>query len=296
MNGRGSARWSAESRGTDDVPEVSNPEPERRNVKSRTGAAGAIVDFFDQRAADYDREYADETPAGYALRVRRRKVLELFDQPGGDVLDVGCGPGVMAQEILNRNCRFLGVDPSANMIAIGRSRFGESDRIRFLQGDAGRLEFADNAFDAVLCMGVIDSVPDGPQAIREMMRVLKPGGTLILTFTNLLSPYAWWKNYVFYPVIERWHRIRGGLGDPTIRPGRVRSGKLRALYSRTRAARLVHRAGAEVSNLVPYYFNPFISPLDELAPRLALRVTRRLEEWGRPEWLAAGWILKARKP
>jgi ubiquinone/menaquinone biosynthesis C-methylase UbiE len=268
---------------------------ESLNVQPRTGAAGAIVEFFDQRAADYDREYAEETPAGYALRVRRRKVLELFDRSGGDVLDVGCGPGVMTEELLNRGCRFWGVDPSANMIAIGRTRFGESDRVHFLQGDAEGLEFADDTFDAVFCMGVIDSVPDGPKAIQEMVRVLKPGGTLILTFTNLLNPYAWWKNYVFYPAVETWHRLRGAVGDPTIRPGRVRSGNLRALYSRGRAERLVQLAGGQVLHVAPCYFNLFISPLDELVPRVALRVTRRIEERGAPEWLAAGLILKARK-
>ena len=264
-------------------------------AKRRAGAAGAIVDFFDQRAAEYDREYAEQSPAGYALRVRRRKVLELFDQPGGTVLDVGCGPAVMAAEILERGCRFHGVDPSGKMIDIGRSRFGGDDRVTLRQGDAGRLDFPDHSFDSVLCMGVIDSVPDGPGAIREMVRVLKPGGTLILTFTNLLNPYAWWKNYVFYPAVEAWHRLRTAAGDPTINRGRVRSGNLRALYSRRRGERLVTAAGARVLEVVPYYFNPFISPLDEIAPRLALRATARLEERGGPEWLAAGLILKARK-
>jgi ubiquinone/menaquinone biosynthesis C-methylase UbiE len=261
------------------------------------GSADPIVEFFDRRAADYDREYAEDTPGGYALRVRRKKVLGLFDQPDGRVLDVGCGPGVMTQEMLNRGCSFWGVDPSSKMIEIARSRFRENEQTRFLQGEASRLQFAENVFDAVLCMGVIDSVPDVRLAIREMVRVLKPGGTLILTVANLLSPYAWWKNYAFHPTVAAWHRLRVRLGDPTMTPERIRSGGQRALYTSGEAHALVESSGATVLRTVPYCFNVFISPLDELMPRAALRVTRRLEEgkWAPPDWIAAGLILKARK-
>lgn len=65
-----------------------------------------VVRFFDSRARNYNREYEDETPAGYALRIRREKVMSLFDQRGGRVLDVGCGPGIMAAETIQRGCEF----------------------------------------------------------------------------------------------------------------------------------------------------------------------------------------------
>jgi ubiquinone/menaquinone biosynthesis C-methylase UbiE len=275
----------------------SDPDEAMRNPGSGPVMQEAIVEFFDRRAADYDREYAAETPGGYALRVRRRKVLGLFDQPGGNVLDVGCGPGVMVEEILGRGCRFWGVDPSAAMIAIGRDRFAEGDRLRFVQGDAQRLEFADDFFDAVLCMGVIDSVPDGEAAIREMVRVLKPGGTLIVTFANSWSPYGWWKNYVFYPAVETWQSLRARLTASGSSPGRIRRGDFKRLYSRAEAERLIRMAGARSTRVVPYYFNVFLSPLDEIFPRAALMMMRKLEngEWARPEWIATAWIVKAKK-
>jgi len=259
-----------------------------------TGAADAIVEFFNRRAVDYDQEYAAETTAGFALRVRRQKVLALFDRPGGDVLDVGCGPGVMAGEMAARGCRFWGVDPSASMLAIAESRHAGSKGIHFVKGDAGHLDFPDGSFDAVLCTGVIDSVPDAGAAVAEMLRVLKPGGTLVFTVTNLLGPYAWWKNYVFYPLIEMWHRLLPGRRTAGHTAQRRRSGGLRTLFTRHGAQRLVQPAG-EVVSIVPYSFNLFISPLDEIFPRTALRVMERMERRGHPEWLAAGWILQARK-
>jgi ubiquinone/menaquinone biosynthesis C-methylase UbiE len=256
-----------------------------------------IVEFFNRRAAAYDQEYQDETPGGYALRIRRRKVMDLFDQPASRVLDVGCGPGVMAEEILNRGCGFWGVDPSAKMIEIARSRFPEGDRVHFTLGDALRLDQPSGFFDAVLCMGVIDSLKDPRRGIREMLRVLRPGGTLILTVTNLQSPYAWWKNYVFYPAVTVWHRLRAGIGSRGLKPGRIRSGKTRALFSRRAACEVLNSEGAQVVDTVGYYYNLFISPLDELMPGVALTITKRLEEgrFAKPDWAAAGFIFKARK-
>ncbi|HYM25543.1 MAG TPA: class I SAM-dependent methyltransferase, partial [Vicinamibacterales bacterium] len=154
-----------------------------------TRSAARIVDFFDRRAVDYNHAYGHETTAGYALRVRRKKVLELFDRPGGVVLDVGCGPGIMAEEMLARGCQFYGIDPAETMISIAQERYGGS--ARFLLGDAARLPFANGFFDAVICTGVVDSLVDGSQAVGEMVRVLKPDGTFIISFANLTSPYAW---------------------------------------------------------------------------------------------------------
>jgi ubiquinone/menaquinone biosynthesis C-methylase UbiE len=258
-------------------------------------APASVVDFFNRRAHDYDREYTHQTPGGFALRVRREKVFSLFDQPGGKVLDVGCGPGVMAKGLIDRGCEFWGADPSLKMIEIGRSRFANDDRIHFVAEGTARLSFPDNSFDAVLCIGVIDALDSGGDAVREMIRVLKPEGTLILTFTSLLSPYAWWKNYVLYPAAARWHSFRAKLGDRRMEPRRMRHGKVRKLYTRAEAFRLLSDRGACVEAVTGYYYNLFLSPLDEMMPRVALRATERLESAGWPEWIAAGFIVRARK-
>jgi ubiquinone/menaquinone biosynthesis C-methylase UbiE len=253
--------------------------------------------FFDERAFAYDREYNQQTAGGYALRIRREKVLRLFDQPGGKVLDVGCGPGIMAQAMINRDCAFWGVDPSQNMLEICRRRFGREKRMQFLRGDATQLAFPDAFFDAVLCMGVIDAVRDRRQAVREMLRVLKPGGTLLITFTNIVSPYSWWKKYVFYPAVAGYHSLRRGSGLGRLQWTLPPDPKERALYNKAEARDFLQSEGAEVVQILGYYFNIFLSPLDEIFKSPALWVTRKLEEghWPRPEWIASGWIIKAKK-
>jgi ubiquinone/menaquinone biosynthesis C-methylase UbiE len=255
-----------------------------------------VVEFFNKRAPDYDREYAGQTPGGFALRVRREKVMDLFDQPNGRVLDVGCGPGVMVEPILGRGCTFSGVDPSTQMIEIARGRFPEGPRVNFQCAGALQLPFADGHFDAVLCMGVIDALQDRPAAMREMLRVLKPNGTLIITFANLHSPYAWWKGYLFYPMVEVWHGVLARLRGSAL-AGRRAAGKTRTLYSVGKAGQALVSQGAAILQTVGYYYNPLLSPLDEMMPSLAFAATKKLEERanGKPNWLAAGFIVKAKK-
>jgi SAM-dependent methyltransferase len=159
------------------------------------------------------------------------------------------------------------------------------------------LEFPDDLFDAVLCMGVIDALRDRRKAVCEMLRVLKPGGTLIVSFTNLSSPYSWWKLYVFYPAVSAWHRIRSATVRSSRGPGLWSHMKSRALFTEDAAHQLLRSEGATIIESVGYHYNVLLSPLDEICPRGALWLTQKLEQvrWELFRWLAAGWIVKARK-
>jgi ubiquinone/menaquinone biosynthesis C-methylase UbiE len=260
-------------------------------------ATDPTVAFFNRTADRYDSQYSARTAGGFALRIRREKVLDLFDQAGGKVLDVGCGPAVMTESFLNLGCSFWGVDPTPRMIDIARSRFTEDDRVHFVQCDAAQLDFSDGFFDAAVCMGVIDALQERRRAVREMLRVLKPGGTLIITFSNLLSPYAWWKLYVFYPVVSIWHRLRDGKKGVPPESSLGGEAKRRAMFTERAAHELLQSEGATVVDSIGYYCNIFLSPLDEIFPSLALSVTQKLEEscCSKWQWLPAGWIVKVRK-
>src|SRR6266403_1628150 len=158
------------------------------NTLSPGSESAAGRGFLGEKADEYAQAYAEETPGGFALRVRRQRVLELFDKAGGTVLDVGCGPAEMVQSLLSLGCKFWGVDPSPRMIEICRTRFGAIENVNFVVGEAGQLNYPDEFFDAVLCMGVIDGLKNLDQALAEIIRVAKPGGTVIMTFAKRLSP------------------------------------------------------------------------------------------------------------
>jgi len=251
------------------------------------------VSYFDSIADRYFDLYRADSPGGYALRERKARVLELMRGVKGRVLDVGCGPGVMVEDVLRLGCDFWGVDGSPQMIDQCRRRFRSSDRAHFAVGDARRLLFRDGFFDAVVCVGAIDRIPDYRTALQEMMRVLRPGGTLVVSFPNLLSPYAAWKNFAFYPAVA----VLRPLYYTTARRSRPASlpFAFAKLYTRRAATRLLASLGADVQQLAYFHFNPFLPPLDELFPALALRLIRRLERLraGGLRWLGIGFVARA---
>ena len=256
-----------------------------------------VAEFFDNTADRFHRQYYKETAGGYNLRVRRKKVLELFDQPGGKVVDVGCGPAEMMEELRKRGCSFWGVDPSARMLEIARTRVREDDFVHLIQGSATRLAFPDNFFDAALCMGVIDAVREPRKAVREMLRVLRLGGSLIISFTNRRSPYAWWRSSVFYPLVSKWHSFRDGRQNAKRKSALGPHMKQRVLFRENEANELLLSEGASLVESVPYYYNVFLSPLDEIWPGAAISVARQFDEghWRGPRWLAMGYLVKAKK-
>lgn len=264
-----------------------------RDERSSGSHSNPAIEFFDKTAQEYSEKYSSETLEGYVLRSRKSKVLNLFDKPGGRVLDVGCGPGAMIQELSRLGCEFWGVDASPKMLKLAQDHAGECQNTHFLLGQATSLALPSNVFDAVLCMGVMDRIPRGDEAIREMLRVLKPDGTLIVTFANLRSPIAWWKKYVFLPLVAQTRRIFVTGHQPSLAP----FARQAQHYTRRGVKSLFSTQGATVVEAVGYYFNLFLPPLDELWPSAALWLMRKFEEgwWSCPAWAAAGFIVKAKK-
>ncbi|MEV6872788.1 class I SAM-dependent methyltransferase [Amycolatopsis sp. NPDC051128] len=136
--------------------------------------------------------YAD-TGRGPAARCRRSQVHAvdqvLLGLDGGTLLDVGCGPGMMVRHLLDDrpgDFAVTGCDRSAAMVDAARRRAG--DEASFSVGDIEDLPFADGSFDAALAMSVLEYVDVGP-ALRELARVVRPGGLAVVTMLNPHSPY-----------------------------------------------------------------------------------------------------------
>ena len=117
-------------------------------------------------------------PGGLALTERLGQMLEL--RPAVRVLDVAAGRGTSALHLAQKfGCEVVGTDLSAEMVGLATQSAAEaglSDRVTFQQGDAERLPFAANTFDAVLCECAFCTFPDKPAAAHEFARVLRPGG------------------------------------------------------------------------------------------------------------------------
>ena len=99
-------------------------------------------------------------------------------RPGATVLDVACGPGIATAAALQRGCTAVGVDFSAAMLAVARERLPAAT---FQEGDAEALPLPSASVDAVISNFGLHHFPRPVRALREALRVLRPGGRLAVT-------------------------------------------------------------------------------------------------------------------
>jgi arsenite methyltransferase len=117
--------------------------------------------------------------------LRRRALVHeaLAAKPGERVLDVGCGPGFFAAELLERvgpKGSVLGIDQSPDMLAAATKRCEAFGNAEFREGDALSLPVEDGDFDAALSVQVLEYVKDATAALAEIRRALRPGGRVVI--------------------------------------------------------------------------------------------------------------------
>ncbi len=143
-------------------------------------AAGPGRWFFDVWSRIYDAPLVQR--ATYRP-VHNAVMQDLSDVATGRVLDIGCGTGQLAQRIKDESpdATVVGCDFSAGMLQQAGAR---DDDISWVRGDAGRLPFADGAFDVVVSTEAFHWFPDQAGAAKEIFRVLTTGGRLLLALVN----------------------------------------------------------------------------------------------------------------
>ncbi|MCC7547625.1 MAG: methyltransferase domain-containing protein [Burkholderiales bacterium] len=122
---------------------------------------------------------------------QRREILDALALASGErVADLGSGPGLLAQDMLGRvgaQGSVEGVDLSADMVALAQQRCAAAANARFRTGDVARLPYEDARFDVAVCTQVYEYVEDVDAALRELHRVLRPGGRAVVVDTDWAS-------------------------------------------------------------------------------------------------------------
>jgi demethylmenaquinone methyltransferase/2-methoxy-6-polyprenyl-1,4-benzoquinol methylase len=108
-------------------------------------------------------------------------------EPEDRVLDVGCGTGFGTAGLLQETDSVHGLDQSIHQLRRAWAKLGKHDPVSFTLGDAERLPYADDAFDAVWSSGSIEYWPDPVATLEECARVTRPGGTVLVVGPNAPS-------------------------------------------------------------------------------------------------------------
>ncbi|KXK62638.1 ubiquinone biosynthesis methyltransferase UbiE [Micromonospora rosaria] len=158
------------------------PQGQRASLDKQPHEVAAM---FDGVAARYDLTNT-VLSFGQDRLWRRATRAALGLLPGERVLDVGAGTGVSTQELAQSGAHAVGLDLSLGMLAAGRQARPE---VPLLAGDALRLPFADASFDAVTISFALRNVTDTDAALRELARVTRPGGRLVVCeFSTPVNP------------------------------------------------------------------------------------------------------------
>ncbi|GAA1924794.1 class I SAM-dependent methyltransferase [Nocardioides marmoribigeumensis] len=134
-------------------------------------------------------------------------------QAGERVLDMGCGAGRHAFEMYKRGADVIALDQDADELSTVSEWFAamreegglpEGAEADVKQGDALDLPFADGEFDRVVASEVLEHIPDDERAISELVRVLRPGGTIAVTVPR------WLPEKVCWALSDDYHEVEGG--------------------------------------------------------------------------------------
>lgn len=153
---------------------------------------------FTEAARAYDSDHAgiyemcrDDYP---------QMLAELEKEPFDAVLDVGCGTGAVLALLHEKypDGRYVGLDLTPEMIEVARTKVAPG--MEFVVGDAENLPFDEASFDAVLCSNSFHHYPNPAAFLAGALRVLRPGGRLILRDYTSSDPVVWLMNHVELPL------------------------------------------------------------------------------------------------
>ena len=154
---------------------------------------------WDLAAADYEPLWHAQLAEAQAVLLEMASLA-----PGEQVLDIACGTGLVtfdAARAVGPGGQVVGIDLSERMVGAAQRRAsdGKFSNCRFSRMDAESLAFQDAGFDVVLCALGLMYMPDPKQALREMRRVLRPGGRVSLAVWGERSKCGW---SALFPIVD----------------------------------------------------------------------------------------------
>lgn len=145
--------------------------------------------LYDKEAATYDDWF--KTPQGKFMdKLESELVIEMLKPlPGTRILDVGCGTGNMSVQLAKLGCTVIGIDVSENMLLKAHQK-GKDLPVHFEKMNASNLNFLTDYFDAVVSVTAFEFIKYPEAAFCEMLRVVKPNGSIVVGTLNKNSKWG----------------------------------------------------------------------------------------------------------
>ena len=266
-----------------------------------------VKSYFNDTSKEYSYVYEMENSdsvRAYIFLARKKNALTMFDQEGGRVLDVGCGPAVFAEELLNKDCEVWNIDISEAMIENAKRKIQEKGirgKLHFAVGDIEKLDFPDKYFDFVLCLGVLEYLKDDSLALSEIRRVLKDKGGVIFTVPNMASPFTLLDKAILMIVrlfLKIFHSISNVLKIETkISPRRLlfRDDIIDRYYWPWSFNNLLSRNGFKIDKSIFHVYR--LAALSSVFPWLSVFIAKKLELLSKSpfRWMGINYIVKTTK-
>jgi len=224
--------------------------------------------------------YAGEYPRGFLIIDTLRRYAPDFTVEGADVLDIGCGDAGAIIAFAERGARCAGIECFDTSLERGRLRAADHGvTVDLRKGVAESIPYPDSSFDLVMLDNVLEHVNDRPLTLREIRRVLKPGGLLYMVTPKPLSLYSLWNDphydlagLVLMPRrMQIWYfeKIRGG-GEGTYDVG--------VIPTRRAVRRLLAEAGFRITvsprELWINYLRDRVSRPEEVRPGIKRKMAQ----------------------
>ncbi|MGH3977330.1 MAG: class I SAM-dependent methyltransferase [Pseudonocardiaceae bacterium] len=269
--------------------------PERR---TRDDVVAAQYDPPDA-AAGYGDSHEGVGPAARFFRSRIYLISQtLASCRGGDLLDVGCGPGMMVRELLDSrpgDFRITALDRSSAMVNACALRAAGAHDFHALIGRVEQMEFPDASFDVVLAMGVLEYV-DVAEALAEISRVTRPDGLILVTMLNPLSPYRFVEWHVYWRLLRVLRAVEALLTVPLDMRHDAGPTGMRA-YSQGALRKMMTDAGLRVVDVAYFDVTLLVPPIDRIVRRWARGWQKRPERTISRRWrraLGTGYMIVGR--
>lgn len=169
-----------------------------------------IRNLFDSIAKDYDK-LNHILSLGVDRTWRKRALRQIAEERPQRILDIACGTGDFSIEIARHTCpetQITGLDLSEGMLKVMDAKVAEeglSERISTCQGNSEKMDFADNSFDRVTIAFGIRNFENREIALREILRVLNPGGRLVILELSVPSnPVLRWCYNLYFTRVLPW--------------------------------------------------------------------------------------------